>query len=95
MTLHVLATFVARPDTLAQLRPLLAGLVEPIRQDPGCTRCHLVANNDDGTELVFIEEWKNDQALDRHLADTFIANVVAQAAPLLARPLTLHRCSVV
>lgn len=53
----------------------------------------MVANNDDGTELVFIEEWKDDQALDRHLADAFIAGVVAQAEPLLARPLTLHRYS--
>lgn len=67
--------------TPARPSPLLARLVEPIRQDPGCSRCHLVANNGDGTELVFIEEWKDDQALDLQLADAFIADVVAQAAP--------------
>ncbi|MBS7348647.1 MAG: antibiotic biosynthesis monooxygenase [Comamonas sp.] len=91
MSLHVLATFVARPDTVEQLRPLLLSLVEPIRQDPGCTRCHLVSNNADGTEFVFVEEWLDEPALERHLSDAFIAGVVQQAAPLLAQPLTLHR----
>lgn len=93
VTLHVLATFVARPDTREQLVPLLTSLVEPIRQDAGCLRCDLVVNNDDETELVFIEEWTNDRALDRHLDDAFVAGVVAQAQPLLAQPLTLYRYS--
>lgn len=95
MTLHVVVTFVARPDAVGQLRPLLASLVEPIRGDPGCSRCHLVINTDDGNEFVFIEEWASAQALDRHLSDAFIAEVVAQAKPMLAQPLTLLRYDVV
>ncbi|GAB2458549.1 hypothetical protein GCM10027082_06400 [Comamonas humi] len=94
MTLHVLATFVARPDTIDQVRHLLISLVEPIRKDPGCARCHLVSNGADVAEMVFVEEWFGHQELDRHLGDPLIAGVVERVVPLLARPLTLHRYDV-
>lgn len=91
MPLHVLATFVARPDTVNEVRTRLDTLVEPIRNDPGCLRCHLVSNAADETEMVFVEEWRGEAELERHLADAFIAGVVSEVAPLLARPLALER----
>lgn len=94
MALHVLATFVARPETVNQVRPLLVSLVKPIRQDPGCTRCHLVFNHADDTEMVFVEEWLGHQELDKHLNDAFVAGVVEQVVPLLAQPLVLNRYDV-
>ncbi len=51
----------------------------------------MVFNQSNPAEMVFVEEWTDGQALDRHLSDPFIAGVVEQAAPLLAQPLTLHR----
>jgi len=87
MTIHVTARFTARPESLDALRPILVGLVEPIRNDPGCIRCSLVANAADPAELTFIEEWHSQQALDRHLAEDFVKAAVAEAEPLLAGPL--------
>lgn len=87
MTTHVTACFTARPETIDALRPILVALVEPIRQDPGCIRCNLVANVADPAEMTFIEEWNSQAALDRHLAEAFVKAAVAAAEPLLAGPL--------
>ncbi len=91
MALHVLATFVAREDTIAEVQELMQSLVEPIRADQGCLKCELVVNNADPAELIFIEEWTDESALDQHLGDAFVGEVVAKAEPLLARPFTLTR----
>lgn len=91
MTLHVLATFIARSDTVGEVQTLLASLVEPIRNDPGCLRCHLVVDNAKPEKMIFVEEWTSGDALDLHLADAFVGQVVEKVAPLLAQPLTLDR----
>ena len=94
MTLHVLATFVARPDTIDEVRRLLSSLVDPIRADAGCTSCHFVVDVERPTDMVFIEQWVDDAALTRHLADPAIGGVVEQVAPLLAQPFVLARLRV-
>jgi quinol monooxygenase YgiN len=91
MVLHVLASCVARPDTIGKARTLLIGLVEPIRSDAGCIRCDLVRDIANEAAMVFVEEWQGEAELDRHLADPHIAEVVAWVAPLLAQPFALNR----
>lgn len=87
MTIHVTARFTARSDTIDALRTILVALVEPIRNDPGCIRCNLVANVADPAEMTFIEEWHSQAVLDQHLAEAFVKAAVAEAEPLLAGPL--------
>ncbi|HLS50892.1 MAG TPA: putative quinol monooxygenase [Burkholderiaceae bacterium] len=91
MTIHVLATAQAREDTIDEVRALLQPLVEPIRNDPGCLRCDFVINTENPAEMVFIEVWKDEAALERHLADPQIVQGVEAVSPLLAQPLSLKR----
>ncbi|OZI77101.1 putative quinol monooxygenase [Bordetella genomosp. 12] len=95
MALHVIASFTSRPESIDEVRDLLIGLVEPIRNDPGCIQCDLVSREGNELELLFIEQWHGPQELDRHLADPHIAAVVQRAAPLLARPFSLDRFTAV
>lgn len=90
MTLHVIARFTARPETLDSLRTLLTGLVEPIRGDKGCIRCALTTSVQNPAEFNFIEEWADQAAIDEHLKDPSIQAAVNEALALLAMPFQLH-----
>lgn len=89
MKVHVTACFIAKDGEADALRRLAVQLVEPIRNDPGCLRCHLVANVDDPAEITYVEEWASREALDAHLQDPFVAEVVGRMNPLLAEPFSL------
>jgi quinol monooxygenase YgiN len=91
MALHVIAQFVALPDKIDAAGDILRGLVEPIRRDPGCIRCHLVVDEGNPASFVYIEEWRDGAALDKHLADPDILRPVERVVPLLAQPFSLHR----
>lgn len=95
MALHVIAQFVARPDTVADARGILSELVAPIRRDPGCLRCNLVVDETDPTSFVYVEEWRDGAALDLHLQDPEVLRLVDLVVPLLAKPFSLARYSVV
>lgn len=90
MALHVTARFVSRDDTRETLKNLLIALVEPIRQDPGCERCHFVQDAANPNHFVFIEEWTGKAALDRHLAEDFVKRAIDESAPLLGEAVDLR-----
>jgi quinol monooxygenase YgiN len=91
MALHVIARFTARAVAVGELGALLISLVEPIRADPGCLRCHLVTTIGNPAEFTFIEEWVDEAALDKHLADPLVQQVVEKAAALLAEPFLFNK----
>lgn len=91
MALHVTARFVARDESREALRKILDALVDPVRRDPGCERCHFTQSQTNPNEFVFIEEWKDDAALDRHLAEAYVAKAIEDTSSLLAEPVDLQR----
>lgn len=91
MALHVTARFLARPEARAALLDILGPLVAPIRQDPGCLRCHFTQSLRDPNEFLFIEEWQSHAALDRHLGDAYVTRAIEACTPLLSEPVELLR----
>ena len=89
MTIHAVARFIAKPDSVNELRHIVINLVSIIRKDGGCLRCNLVNSTTNPNEFTFIEEWSNQAAIDAHLADPMIKSSVENAAPLLSAPLEL------
>ncbi len=67
-TLRVIARVKARPGKVDELLSVLSALVEPTRKEPGCISYNLFQNNQDPTDFALIEEWKNNAALESHLA---------------------------
>ncbi|MBK5915617.1 putative quinol monooxygenase [Rhodocyclus purpureus] len=82
MTVHIVARFTARPDTVAQLRPILQGLLEPTRKEAGCLRYELLHNAADPTDFTFVEEWADDAAIDAHLQTPHLLDAVARSQAL-------------
>ena len=70
--IRVLAFFKAKPGKAAALKDFLSQLVEPTRREDGCLRYELHQNKADPEDIVFIEEWASDAALDDHLASAHV-----------------------
>lgn len=91
MSLHVVARFVARSDSIDALRTLLLGALEPTRREAGCIRYELLQNASDPTDFTFVEEWADEAALAAHLATPHLAVLLEHAPPLLAAELDVRR----
>jgi len=90
-SLRVVAHLVAKPDKVAELRDMLAGLITPTRAEPGCIAYELLQSQDNPTELTFVEEWTSESALDGHVATKHIKDALSKAPDLLAAELGLRR----
>lgn len=93
MALHVIARFDVQPDKVGEAADILRDLTGPIRGDAGCIRCHLVVDEESPATYLYIEEWRDAQALEQHLKDPEVLRLVDQVAPLLTRPFRLNRYS--
>lgn len=76
--------FIALPYHQEELRLILTGLVEPIRQEDGCISYELLQNQEDPTDFVFVEEWESEALLNAHLESPHINEVDAKLDGLLA-----------
>ena len=90
-SLRVVARLVAKPDKVADLRDLLAGLVAPTRAEPGCIAYELLQNQENPTEFTFVEKWTSGSALDDHFATDHVKDALAKAPDLLAAELDLRK----
>jgi quinol monooxygenase YgiN len=90
MSIHIIARFTAKPESVAALRTLLVGMLAPTRQEAGCIRYELLNNRNDPTDFTFVEEWADQAAIDAHMQTPHLKAVVADSAPLLAAPLDVR-----
>lgn len=91
MTLHVVAHFHARPGCGAALRRLLEPLVAVTLSEDGCCAYRLFEDEAAPEHFVFVEEWRDAASLEVHLSLPHLAAMVADAQPLLARPIEVTR----
>jgi quinol monooxygenase YgiN len=90
-TVHVVATFVAAAGKEEELEQVLAGLVEPTRQEPGCIRYDLTRALDGSGEFVFIEEWESAATLDTHGESEHVRQARPRIPGLVAAPPKIAR----
>ena len=81
--IHVLATLIARPDTIGATRELLASLVAPSRAEPGCDHYQLFQSTDEPARFQTVERWHSAEAMQAHLASPHLTEAFAKAADLL------------
>lgn len=67
-TVHVIATFYAEIGKEDEMERALRELIEPTRREAGCLRYDLLRSlkGENYVELVFVEEWASEEALDAH-----------------------------
>ena len=91
MPLKVVAHLISQPDTIAQTREVLLGLIELTRAEYGCIVYELFQNNGDPTDFTFVEEWTDDSALDAHLESPHLIDAKTKLAGLLAAEPDIRR----
>ena len=84
----VIARFAPLPEKDFDLRALLEGMVSPTRSEPGCLSYNLYEVPAEG-DLVLIERYDNQAALEHHRTTEHYLNYRAQLSPLLAGPISV------
>jgi quinol monooxygenase YgiN len=84
----VIARFAPLPEKRSDLPALLEGMVTPTRSEVGCRSYDLYEAPADG-ELVLIERYADQAALERHRTTEHYLNYRAHLSPLLASPISV------
>ena len=89
----VTALFQAKSGKVDELRSLLKTLVAPTRLEGGCIRYDLHENPDATGSFIFLEAWRSEPHLERHLASVHVQAFRAKVPDLIAAPpvITLWR----
>lgn len=76
----------AKPGREEDLKGAALVLVEATRKEDGCVQYDLHVNTSDPGRLVFYENWRSRDHLDRHLASPHFQAFAGFAGELLAEP---------
>ena len=90
-TLKVIARIKARPEKIDEMRALLSGLVAPTRAEAGCVRYQLLHNTADPADFTFVEEWRDDAALESHFNTEHVKSALTRFQELAAEPMDVRR----
>ncbi|MFW0983999.1 putative quinol monooxygenase [Vibrio parahaemolyticus] len=71
--IHLVAEVKAYLDSKDQVVNLLAGLLEPTRQEEGCCQYELYLDEKVDGLFMFQEIWASQEALDKHLQSPYMA----------------------
>ena len=65
--IKVVAKFEVEPDRIGEFKQIASELIDETRQEEGNISYELYQNNKNEQILTFIEEWKNQKALETHM----------------------------
>ncbi len=87
----VLATLVAGLGHTDRLRTALEAMIEPSLDEPGCLAYQLYIDPNRPEQMVLVEEWEDEEALQVHFSTAHFAQVSEVLDQVLAEPLALRR----
>ena len=76
--IHILASFEVKNDKLSDFIKLCNELIKESRaeEEEGCVSYHLQQNTEKENHLVFVEEWKSNEAIEKHNASGHFTRIV-------------------
>ena len=74
--IHILANFEVKNDKLSNFIKLCNELIEKSRAEEGCVSYHLQQNTERENHLVFVEEWKSNEAIEKHNSSEHFTRIV-------------------
>ena len=87
--ISIIAVLKARPDKTESLRDALKALLQPTRQEPGNLDYALFQLRDEPETFYVRESWRDEAALEEHIALPHFQAFIGQMESLLAEPLRL------
>ena len=88
--IHAIAHLRARLEEIEELKAMLTSLLEPTRQEPGCIRFVLTQSREAPAEFAVVSEWRNEQAVQDHVATSYAQAAMSRLPKLLAVPMDLR-----
>jgi quinol monooxygenase YgiN len=83
------------PDRVEEALQILLSIVERTRVEPGCIRCSVYQDTEAKNQIVFAQEWKSEEDLQRHLRSEEYKKVLLVVEMARKRPemrfQTIHR----
>ncbi len=76
-TLTIVASIVAKPDSIELVKTELLKLIDITRAEQGCLKYDLHQDNNNPAQFIFYENWTSLEHLQTHLASQHIANYSA------------------
>ena len=55
------------PDRRAEVLEVFRAIQGPVRDQPGCTACHIYEEEDPEPAVVLVERWESQAALETHI----------------------------
>ena len=86
----VTGSVTARPDTIDEVERLSLEHVSRSRTEPGCVSHSVQRDLENSLRLVFLEEWADRAAIERHFALPASRSFSKAIAQLAAEPTTLR-----
>lgn len=87
--ISIIAVLKAKAGKVDELRDALKALLLPTRQEPGNTDYALFQLRDEPDVFYMRESWRNQAALEEHIALPHFQTFIGQMDRLLAEPLRL------
>ena len=87
--ISIIAVLKARPGKTESLRDALKALLLPTRQEPGNLDYALFQLRDEPETFYVRESWRDEEALEEHIALPHFHAFIGQMESLLAEPLRM------
>ncbi|KAF2072842.1 hypothetical protein CYY_005853 [Polysphondylium violaceum] len=80
--LHVIATVVAKKESIEKVKEIIEGMIEPTRAEKGCVQYDLLQSDENSAVFVLVERWETSQDLDAHKSTPRFAQMINQLTPI-------------
>jgi quinol monooxygenase YgiN len=74
------------PENHERFVPVATTMCASSREEAGCRGYRVYADLEQNDRYVFVEEWDDDESLQRHFAQSHTATFMQALIPLLAEP---------
>ncbi|MGC6424142.1 MAG: putative quinol monooxygenase [Lentimonas sp.] len=75
--LTIVATIIAKPDSIDLVKAELEKLIAPTRVEVGCIQYDLHQNNHNPAHFLFFENWENRDFWQMHMNNQTLKNFIA------------------
>jgi quinol monooxygenase YgiN len=90
--IKVVAKSSAKADKLEKYLELSREMVEKTVKEEGCIRYELFQDVKDPRVMIIIEEWENEEALNKHSASEHFKRIIPQLNGLREKASEVNRC---
>ncbi|MFE1308253.1 putative quinol monooxygenase [Streptomyces sp. NPDC058755] len=91
MSIEITVVFDVVPDRMEPVVAAFGKLCAATRQEEGALRFDAFRSEEHANTVVLVEEWADQEAIDLHMKEAYVAGFLAEVDGAFARPAQVHR----